>query len=45
MIKVSVLYPNDAGSKFDMNYYLGKHIPLVQARLGAALRGGKWSRG
>ena len=39
MIKVSVLYPNGAGSTFDMRYYLDKHIPMVQQRLGGALRG------
>jgi hypothetical protein len=30
MIKVSVLYPNTAGCKFDMNYYLNQHMPMVQ---------------
>ena len=39
MIKVSVLYPNNATSRFDMDYYLGKHIPMVQQKLGNALRG------
>jgi len=29
MIKVSVLYPNKPGSHFDMNYYVGKHMPLA----------------
>ncbi len=33
MIKVSVLYPNEEGKKFDMEYYSGKHMPLVQSRL------------
>ncbi len=39
MIKVSVLYPNSETTKFDMDYYLAHHIPLVQKLLGAALRG------
>lgn len=39
MIKVSVLYPNIEGKKFDMEYYLSTHIPLVQQKLGAALKG------
>lgn len=39
MIKVTVLYPNHPGSTFDMAYYLGKHIPMVQLKLGGALRG------
>jgi len=39
MIKVSVMYPNSEGSTFDMAYYCGKHMPLVQQKLGAALKG------
>lgn len=38
MIKVSVLYPNGAGKKFDMDYYCNKHIPLVQQKLGSACK-------
>ncbi|BBO85023.1 hypothetical protein DSCO28_55890 [Desulfosarcina ovata subsp. sediminis] len=38
MIKVSVLYPNGEDKKFDMNYYLEKHVPLVQGKLGIALK-------
>lgn len=45
MIKVSVLYPNNATSKFDMAYYLGKHIPMVQQKLGSALRGASVEQG
>ena len=39
MIKVSVLYPNEEGKKFDMDYYLNNHIPMVNEKIGAALKG------
>ena len=39
MIKVSVFYPNQEGSKFDMDYYCKSHIPMVQQKLGAACKG------
>jgi uncharacterized protein (TIGR02118 family) len=29
MIKVTVMYPNEEGKKFDMDYYVNKHIPMV----------------
>ena len=38
MIKVSVLYPNNEGSKFDMNYYCNTRIPMVQEKLGRACK-------
>lgn len=38
MIKVTVLYPNSAGTKFDMAYYLNSHIPMVVGLVGSALR-------
>lgn len=38
MIKVSVLYPNTEGKTFDMDYYLNKHMPMVQQKLGEALK-------
>ena len=39
MIKVSVLYPNQEGKTFNMDYYLKHHMPLVKNRLGAACKG------
>jgi len=39
MIKVSVLYPNNEGSKFDMSYYCNSHMPMVQQKLGTACKG------
>ena len=38
MISVTVLYPNEEGKKFDMEYYCKKHIPMVQQKLGAACK-------
>lgn len=36
MIKMSVYYPADGGSKFDHDYYRSHHMPLIQERLGKA---------
>ena len=33
MIRISVLYPNEAGKKFDHDYYKNKHMTLVAQRL------------
>jgi uncharacterized protein (TIGR02118 family) len=33
MIRVSVLYPNQPGKKFDHKYYMEKHVPLAGNRL------------
>jgi uncharacterized protein (TIGR02118 family) len=35
MIRISVLYPNGDGIKFDMGYYTSKHMPMVQQKCGA----------
>lgn len=34
MIKISVLYPNTAGSWFDHDYYRDVHMPKLKALLG-----------
>jgi uncharacterized protein (TIGR02118 family) len=38
MIKVSVMYPNTPGARFDHDYYRDKHMPLVKTRMGAACK-------
>jgi len=37
MIRVSVLYPTREGSKFDWDYYVDIHMPLVRKRFGTDL--------
>jgi uncharacterized protein (TIGR02118 family) len=27
MVRISILYPNTPGSRFDFEYYVGKHMP------------------
>ena len=39
MIKLSVLYPDGVGKKFDIDYYCNRHIPMVREKLGAAVKG------
>jgi uncharacterized protein (TIGR02118 family) len=34
-----VMYPNREGSTFDMAYYCGRHIPMVQRLLAPAIKG------
>jgi uncharacterized protein (TIGR02118 family) len=38
MIKVSVFYPKTDSSSFDMDYYCNNHMPMVQEKVGAALK-------
>jgi uncharacterized protein (TIGR02118 family) len=33
MIRVTVLYPNDPGKRFDHTYFATKHLPMVKDRL------------
>ncbi len=34
MIKVTVMYPNKPGARFDHGYYRDQHMPLLKARMG-----------
>lgn len=34
MIKVSVMYANTPGARFDHDYYRDRHMPMVKARMG-----------
>ena len=45
MIKVSIFYPNEDGKKFDMDYYVNTHIPMIQEKIGEALKGGAVDQG
>lgn len=38
MIKVTILYANGDGKKFDMDYYSNKHMPMVAGLLGDSLK-------
>lgn len=45
MIRVSVLYPNTPGARFDHDYYRNTHIPMARDLLGAALQAVTVERG
>jgi uncharacterized protein (TIGR02118 family) len=38
MIKVSVMYPNKPGVRFDHDYYKDKHMPMVKKLMGSSLK-------
>lgn len=38
MVKVSILYPSKPGARFDVDYYLNTHMPLVLGLLGSAVK-------
>ena len=39
MIRVSILYPNTEGSRFDLGYYLNTHMPMTERLLAPRLKG------
>jgi len=38
MIRVNVMYPKKEDGKFNYEYYLDKHVPMVKNNLGASLK-------
>lgn len=38
LVKVAILYPNEEGKTFDMDYYSQKHMPMVAGLFGDALK-------
>jgi uncharacterized protein (TIGR02118 family) len=45
MIRVSVMYANRKKPRFDMTYYLNKHLPMLATLLGSALKGATVNEG
>jgi uncharacterized protein (TIGR02118 family) len=45
MIKVTVMYPNTPGSRFDHEYYRDVHMPLVYELMGGKCRSYTVDRG
>jgi uncharacterized protein (TIGR02118 family) len=37
MIRVSVLYPNTEGKRFDQDYFANKHISMIVDKVGPAM--------
>lgn len=45
MVRVTVIYPNNGG-RFDVDYYLAKHMPMVEQKLKAyGMKGWSVSKG
>ena len=38
MIRLTIMYPESEGATFDMDYYLNKHIALVNEKCAPAIR-------
>ncbi|MDC0745001.1 EthD family reductase [Polyangium mundeleinium] len=34
MYRVTILYPHEEGKRFDLDYYVQKHMPMVRSLLG-----------
>ncbi|WP_109488353.1 EthD family reductase [Occallatibacter savannae] len=38
MVKVTIFFPTQPGARFDVDYYMTTHIPLVLGLLGSAVK-------
>jgi uncharacterized protein (TIGR02118 family) len=38
MVKITILYPNEPGKRFDVEYYLNTHMPMSARLLGPAIK-------
>ncbi len=45
MIKVTIMYPNEEGKTFDMEYYSTKHMPMVARVLGQSMKSWEIDKG
>jgi uncharacterized protein (TIGR02118 family) len=45
MVAVTILYPNNPGSRFDFEYYLRTHMPMSLELLGPAIKSVRIERG
>ena len=45
MIKINVFYPYKEGAAFDIDYYVGRHMPMVRDKIGPACKGIAVERG
>ena len=45
MVKLSVMYPQQQGKQFNMEYYLSKHMPLVREKWRVLLQEAYVTRG
>jgi uncharacterized protein (TIGR02118 family) len=45
MVKLSVMYPNQPDARFDNEYYLHTHMPMVARVLGPLMKRGVVDRG
>ena len=39
MFKATIMYPPTPSARFDMNYYIEKHMPMVKSKIGSSCVG------